>query len=337
LYYKSMLESKNSVLQNLLRATDVEKNIDTVAVQEKMANINERFGYVISNAVQWERKLHEIFGCWNAFETSEKQLADYLKKANHWLTQPLSDNRDDLEAQMAFFESISDQNVKNFIDVSNELSQYLPNAGKQDVIEIVDKLQMKWNNLITIVPLHLMKIHFYTENIKFAHLVRDIEKELSYEEQAFHRNENLDDLLAQHMQFFQQSPVKQTAENSLTTMHNILSHYNQELPNDKELNNTYQNRAIMWQNICKRIDIIFNDLQQIPDQWKNYRQKFSQIEKWMDNVEVSLGCLTKELNSLEEFEREKLVFQVSQMQICREIYCSAIPFPFVTSISIRHW
>lgn len=311
LYYKSMLESKNVVLQNLVKAADVEKNIDTGIAQDKMANINERFGYVVSNAVQWERKLHEIIGCWSAFETSEKQLADYLKKANHWLTQPLTDNREDLDAQMTFFESITDKYVKNFIGAANELSQYLPSAGKQDVVEIVDKLQLKWNNLITIVPLHLMKIHFYTENIKFAHLVRDIEKELSYEEQAFHRNENLDDLLSQHMQFFQQSPVMKTAELSLSNMHNILNHYNSELPNDKELNNTYQNRAIVWQNICKRVDIIFNDLQQIPDQWKNYRQKFSQIQKWMDNVEVSLSRLTKELNSLEEFEREKLVFQVS--------------------------
>lgn len=310
LYYKSMLESKNMVLQNLLRAADVEKNIDTVTAQEKMANINERFGYVIANAVQWERKLHEIVGCWNAFETSEKQLAEYLKKSNHWLTQPITDNREELDAQMTFFENISDKHVKNFIEAANDLSQYLPNAGKQDVVEIVDKLQLKWNNLITIVPLHLMKIHFYTENIKFAHLIRDIEKELNFEEQAFHRNENLDDLLSQHLQFFQQSPVMKTAELSLSNMHNILSHYNADLPNDKELNNTYQNKSIVWQNLCKRVDIIFNDLQQIPDQWKNYRQKFSQIQNWMDNVEVSLGNLTKELNSMEEFESEKLVFQV---------------------------
>lgn len=310
LYYKSMLESKNIVLQNLLHATDIEKSMDTVAAQERMATINERFNYVVSNAVQWERKLHEIVACWNAFETTERQLAEYLKKANHWLTQPLTDNREDLDAQMNFFENLNDKYVKNFINAANDLSKYLPNSGKQDVVEIVDKLQVKWNNLITIVPLHLMKIHFYTENIKFTHLIRDIEKELNYEEQAFNRNENLDALLSQHMQFFQQSPLMKTAELSLSNMHNILNHYNSELPNDKELNNMYQNKAIVWQNLCKRVEIIFNDLQQIPDQWKNYRQKFTQIEKWMNNVEISLGRLTKELNSLEEFEREKLVFQV---------------------------
>lgn len=310
LYYKSMLESKNIVLQNLLRAAEVDKNIDTASAKEKMENINERFGYVISNAVQWERKLHEIVGCWNAFEITEKQLAEYLKKANHWLTQPITDNREELDAQMTFFENISDKHVKNFIEAANDLSQYLPNSGKQDVVEIVDKLQLKWNNLITIVPLHLMKIHFYTENIKYTQLVRDIEKELNYEEQAFHRNENLDDLLLQHLQFFQKSPVMKTAELTLTNMHSILSHYNSDLPNDKELNNAYQNKAIVWQNLCKRVDIIFNDLQQIPDQWKTYRQKFSQIEKWMDNVETSLSRLSKELDSMEEFEKEKVVFQV---------------------------
>lgn len=310
LYYKSMLESKNIVLQNLLNAADIENNIDNISAQDKMACINERFNYVISNAVQWERKLHEIVSCWNTFEMSEKRLADYLKKANHWLTQPIADNSDDLDAQMTFFETISDESVTFFIKAANELSQYLPTMGKHDVVEIVDKLQQKWSNLITIVPLHLMKIHFYTENIKFAHLVRDIEKELSYEEQAFHRNENLDNLLTQHLHFFQQSSVMRTAEGSLSNMHNILSHYKDELPNDNELNNTYQNKSIIWQNICKRVAIILNDLQRIPDHWKNYRQKFAQIQKWMDNVEVSLGSLTKELNSLEEFEKEKLVFQV---------------------------
>lgn len=315
LYYKSMLESKNIVLQNLLRASDIENNMDTVAAQEKMNTINERFNYVISNAVQWERKLHEIVGCWNAFETTEKQLAEYLKKANHWLTQPLTDNREDLDAQINFFENLNDKYVKNFITAANDLSKYLPSAGKQDVVEIVDKLQVKWNNLISIVPLHLMKIHFYTENIKFTHLVRDIEKELNYEEQAFHRNEDLDDLLVKHVQFFQQSPVLKTAEHALSNMHNILNHYNTELPNDKELITLYQNKSIVWQNLCKRIDIIYNDLQQIPDQWKNYHQKFVQIERWMDTVDQSLGRLTKELNSLEEFEREKLIFQVGYYEL----------------------
>lgn len=310
LYYKSMLESKNIVLQNLLRAADIENNMDTATAQEKMRTINERFNYVVSNAVQWERKLHEIVACWNAFETTEKQLAEYLKKANHWLTQPLTDNREDLDAQMNFFENLNDKYVKSFINAANDLSKYLPPAGKQDVVDIVDKLQVKWNNLISIVPLHLMKIHFYTENIKFSHLIRDIEKELNYEEQAFHRNENLDELLAQHVQFFQQSQVLKTAEVTLSKMHNILAHYNTELPNDKELTIAYQNKSIVWQNLCKRIDIIFNDLQQIPDQWKNYHQKFAHISQWMDNVEESLGRLTKELNSFEEFEREKLIFQV---------------------------
>jgi nesprin-1 len=309
LYYKSMLESKNAVLQNLLRAAEIDKNIDTSVAQEKMANINERFNYVVSNAVQWERKLQEIIANWSSYEVNEKQLSEYLKKANHWLTQPINDNSEDLDAQVLFFENINDSLMKKTVESANELSKTLPN--KQEVVERVDKLQQNWNNLIAIVPLHLMKIHFFHETLKFTHLVRDIEKELSFEEQAFHRNENLDELLSQHIHFFQQSPVMKTAELSLSNMHNILTHYNAELPNDKELNFTYQNKLIVWQNLCKRVDNILNDLQQIPDQWKTYRMKFTQIENWMDSVDVCLANLTRELNSLEEFEKEKLAFQVS--------------------------
>lgn len=310
LYYKSMLESKNIILQNLLHAADIESNMDTAAAGDKMSTLNERFGYVVSNAVQWERKLHEIVSCWDAFEITEKQLAEYLKKANHWLTQPITDVREDLHAQINFFENLNEKYVSNFIEAANDLSKYLPNAGKEDVVDIVDKLQIKWNDLVSIVPLHLMKIHFYTESIKFTNLVRDIEKELNYQEQAFQNNENLDELLVQHMQFFHQSSILKAAESILSNMHNIVQSYDAELPNDHELNNKYQNKLIYWQNMCKRVNILHNDLQQVPDQWNNYRRKFVDIENWMKTVDISLGKLTRELNSLEEFEREKIIFQV---------------------------
>jgi nesprin-1 len=310
LYYKSMLESKNIVLQNLLHASDIEKSMNSDDAQDKMNTLNERFNYVVSNAIQWERKLHEIVSCWNMFESCEKQLAEYLKKANHWLTQPLPDNQEELEHQMLFFENLNDAHVKNFIMAANELSKYLPAPGRQDITEIVEKLELKWNNLIIIVPLHILKIKFYMENNNFIHFIREIEKEVCYEEQAFHRNENLDALLSQHKAFFQQSPLLRGAESSLSVMHDLLNHHNSEISNNNDLNNVYQNKLILWQNLTKRIDAIYNDLQQIPDQWKNYHKKFAQIDNWMNNVEELLSKLTRELASLEEFEREKATFQV---------------------------
>lgn len=313
LYYKSMLENKNIILQNLLRATDVEKNIDIGTTKDKNQNLNERFNYVVSNAVQWERKLHEIIACWTSFEACEKVLADYLKKANTWLSQSFAEKKDDFDEQKDFFENINEQHVQNFFTSANELSQYLPNNGKQEINNIKEKLQLKWSNLIALIPLHILKINFYNENSKFSQMVRDIEKELNYEEQAFHRNESLDELLSQHLQFFEQSNIMSTTDSSLGNMQNILMRYNIDAPNDKELDISFQNKAIVWSNICKRIEIIFNDLQQIPNQWINYNEKFNKIEKWMDSVEVSLSHLMKEMNTLEEFESEKLVFQVNKI------------------------
>lgn len=50
---------------------------------------------------------------------------------------------------------------------------------------------------------------------------------------------------------------------------------------------------------------------EIPNQFQEYKVKFNDLNEWMNAVDVSVDKLLKGLLNDEEFEREKLIFQVS--------------------------
>lgn len=54
-YYKSMLESKNKVFQNIVKSLDQSEGIDSSEFKTKMLDLNERFADVAQKAVAWEQ------------------------------------------------------------------------------------------------------------------------------------------------------------------------------------------------------------------------------------------------------------------------------------------
>ena len=63
-------------------------------------------------------------------------------------------------------------------------------------------------------------------------------------------------------------------------------------------------------NIDSRMENIFGQLEQIPEQWKVYEIKFMEMSDWMDTVEKSLDNVNKGMTSRDGFLREKQIFQV---------------------------
>lgn len=78
-------------------------------------------------------------------------------------------------------------------------------------------------------------------------------------------------------------------------------------PSLKESYDLYKSR---WDSIKTRMENIFGQLEQIPEQWKVYEAKFREMSDWMDNVARSLDNVNKGMTSHEGFLREKQIFQV---------------------------
>lgn len=66
-----------------------------------------------------------------------------------------------------------------------------------------------------------------------------------------------------------------------------------------------------FENIEKRIAEMRQTCKQIPNQFNDYKTKFDNLEKWMSAVDLSVERLLKGLLNDDEFEKEKLIFQVN--------------------------
>lgn len=83
-----------------------------------------------------------------------------------------------------------------------------------------------------------------------------------------------------------------------------------QLP-DSSVNSNLNKSISRYENIEKRTTEMRQKCKEIPNQLKDYKAKFIDLEQWMDAVDVSVERLLKGLLNDEEFEKEKSIFQVN--------------------------
>ncbi|XP_037820489.1 nesprin-1-like, partial [Lucilia sericata] len=313
-YYRSMLESKNKVFQNLLRNVTADENIDPTQAQHNMQQMNDRFNYVIQNAQQWEQRLGETLNNWNNFKDNERVVSEWLTQAETILIEKHIETKTTIETQKYFFENVNQRWMSNLVESAQNLLKTLPPPEQKPVVDSVEGLQTKWQNVLSQAPLHLMKLEFRAEESQFHQTMQEVEKELHLEEQALNRNEDVDSILKRNQQFFLQQGSIPRLENSLQNMYRLDQAYRQQQPTDNSLENAYKNAQAQYAQLSNKIATMRETLQQIPAQWESYHEKFNDMVEWMNTVDKSLKNIVNEVNSMEEFEKEKVVFQ----KICQE-------------------
>ncbi|XP_068085330.1 muscle-specific protein 300 kDa [Anabrus simplex] len=315
LYYKSMLESKNKVFQSIVKSVDHAEGIDTSDCSRKMAVLNDRFTRTTQLAQQWEQKLQEAVRCWHNFRESERIISEWLQNAEKLIAEKHIDTKQTVEFHKNFFERVNERWIQDLVNAAQDLRNCLPVDQQAPIAATVDRLQAKWKDILSFAPLHLMRLEFRLDEATFTQYLKEIEKEISSEQQAFNKHEDVGTILTRHKAFFEDRVVVPELQHCLSNMAKLSSQYTQWKPGDNTLSDAYDRAETQWKGTAQRIELIRQQLQQIPAQWKTYHQKYAEMVQWMDSVDTSLNNIIKEVNSLEEFEKERAVFQ----GICREV------------------
>ncbi|XP_055599835.1 muscle-specific protein 300 kDa-like [Uranotaenia lowii] len=319
LYYKSMLESKNNVFHSILKLTNSDNSIDVSEASFKMKQLNERFTYVINNANDWEYKLQENLKAWERFEDAFQKAEQFNRQASAWQNANLPiEKQSDVETQLQFFNN-ADQSLMPNLEVSTEeLLKYLPPNEQRILIDKIEGSQKLWGEVISKIPQHLLMLEFRMNEISFLNYISELEKELNGEEQALNCNENFEAILIRHNNFFQKADLQKT-EKILASLEKTNIVFMETFENDSRLLTAYQKANDTWVLMCKRIENVKNILHRIPSQWNSYHQKFDEMLFWMDQVDVSLKQIVVEKETIEQFEQEKISFQLREiMKICFE-------------------
>lgn len=311
LYYKSMLDSKNKVFNNIIKSVASNTEIDTTAEHQKMKELNERFAYVSQNAQTWEQKLTEAIRCWHNFRECERLITDWLGKAENLVSEKHIDNKQAVETHKVFFERVNEKWIHDLQQTSQDLKKCLPADQQTSITKSVERLQAKWKEILSFAPLHLMRLEFRLDESAFLQYLKEIEKELNTEQQAFNKQENVELIIQRNKEYFVGKGTILHVERCLKNLEKLSTAYSQIQPDDPTLTNSLNEAVNAWEMLAQKVDNMRQTLQQVPEQWRVYHNKFESMVKWMDLVDGTMKSILNEVNSMKDFEREKAVFQVS--------------------------
>lgn len=315
LYYKSMLDSKNKVMTNIIKSVDQAENTDVANMTTKMEQLNDRFDYVTQNAQLWEQRIQEAVRCWYNFTECKKVITNWLNRAEKLISEKRIDNKETVEDHKNFFQSVNERWIHDLIQSAQDLCNCLPKDQHGPILENVNQLQNKWKDILSFAPLHLMKLEFRLDETTFNYYIKEIEKEITTEHIAFTRQENVEMIIKQHKQYFSTKGHLQETEHCLENMMKLSSMYKKNYPKDTSMDDTLEKVQQQWKNVNVKIQNLKEELEQVPEKWDCYHKRFAEMSKWMDTVDNALKDILNDVKSVEEFEQQKTLFQVSYFPI----------------------
>ncbi|XP_038215060.1 nesprin-1 [Zerene cesonia] len=312
-YYRSMLESKNKVFQNIVKAADTDKSADVSDQLTLMRDLNERFAHVSSEATRREADLQRLVRAWEDFENKKRVVEDWASRAEALLADNRVDTKQALHLHERFFHGADERAVSELVRSGRELVELVKEQDRPGIVRTVEELQKRWKDLLERAPPHLMRLEFKLDETVFHHCIKDIEKEIVYEEQAFNQSDDADGILIRNEEYFRNQGKVMQVEHCLQNLKKISTSYTQQT-GDTSLEEELRRCEQQWESTVHRVENFRQQLQQIPAKWDAYRDKFREMERWMDHVDKTMDSIVREVDSAEAFEREKTIFQ----NICRE-------------------
>lgn len=311
LYYKSMLDSKNKVMNNIIKSVDQAENSDVANMTTKMEQLNDRFDYVSQNVQLWEQRLQEAIRCWYNFSECKKVISNWLNKAEKLISEKRIDSKETVEEHKNFFQSVNDRWFHDLIQSAQDLCNCLPKDQHGPILENVNQLQNKWKEVLSFAPLHLMKLEFRLDETTFNYYIKEIEKEITTEHISFTRQENVEMIIKRNREFFSSNGPLQETEHSLENLKKISNMYTKNHPVDKSMEEALEKAEQQWKTVNVKIENLKQELKQVPEKWEAYHRKFAEMSQWMDTVDDALKNILNDVKSIEEFEQQKSIFQVS--------------------------
>nr|XP_033322974.1 nesprin-1 [Megalopta genalis] len=315
LYYRSMLESKNKVFTSMVKSVDSHADVASAEGGKTLRELNDRFDGASQAAQLWEQRLQEAVRCWTRFNESERQVSEWLTVAETTMNDKHTDSsRHLLEYRKELFARANEKWIQEFANAGQDLKNVLPVEQQAPVTEAVETLRKRWKKVLTLAPLHLMGLEFRLYEITFLRYLKDLEAELNAEQQALTKNDNAESILQRNKEFFVKQGTILEVEKCLEALKKIGKAYSLLKPDDDSLAEAARNAERLWEDSAQRVESLREQLKQVPQQWAAYKKKFDEMVRWMDHVDSNLRTILHEVNTLEEFETEKTIFQ----KICRE-------------------
>ncbi|KAF2357499.1 Calponin domain [Trinorchestia longiramus] len=272
LYFKSMLDTKNRVYQSLLKSSNGGENLDVKNLQLNVKELNERFNKVAASSSQWESRMTESIRCWESFKECESEVADWLQMAEKLYQEKEITTRANLEKHKDFFIDAPENLVQKVWCSGQELQRYVAPTEHPAIEHAVTTLKTRWDEILGLAPLHLLKMEFRLDENTFLMYMRDVERELLAQHNSFNKAENVDTLRRRHEEYFD-SELMSKLNAILDNMKVLSAKHALKVPSDPSLKEDYERCLDHWAEVQEKIAAMAGQLQQIPEHWRQYENR----------------------------------------------------------------
>lgn len=133
---------------------------------------------------------------------------------------------------------------------------------------------------------------------------------MAFISQAYNHSDDADGILIRNEEYFRNQGKVMQVEHCLQNLKKIATSFTHQT-SDTSLEEAVRRCEQEWESTVHRVEHFRQQLQRIPAKWDAYRDKFREMERWMDHVDKTMDSIVREVDSAEAFEREKTIFQVS--------------------------
>lgn len=315
LYYKTMLESKNKIVHGILKSSTTQERVQVEGIAQSMHQLNDRFKRVENDAQLWEHKLMDIIRCWRNYEENKQVVVDWMTTAEKLLMDRNLESKQTVEAHKAYFEQINDRPLREMIQASDDLKNCVAPEEYDGIRATVEQIQSKWQKIMSVAPLHVAKLEFRLEEEALATVLKEIDKEISYEHQLLNKKEDPQNVLLRYLDFFDHGKLPAQAHAHLENLCQMESRFRVHHSGDTGVSEQLKQAKQASEAVDERVKTLKLMLEEIPQQWNAYRTKFDGVVQWMNSVDAALQNITFEVNDPIQFEQEKAKF----VAICRDV------------------
>lgn len=308
---QGVMQSNNNIFQGILRNTEDKDGLDNSKIVQRLQALNDKFDDTVNQVGKMEKRMSTGVGAWEEFMTAEKEVLSWVQEAEKLIGARHIESKGGTNVHEEFFNADSEAIIQKYLKAAEGVDAILTSEEKPKFRDQVHKLKERWDEIQAEAPLHLMKVEFRLEEDILNRHVKAVEKQLQSEHSAFQRSENVSDIINDHKSFFENGNTLDNLDKSLAKLERVANSFAKKSQgNDTTLTDALENHHKQLKDLRNRINSTLSQFEQIPEEWREYEQKFSHLVKWMDTIDQTLARMFTEIDNAEDFESEKDAFQV---------------------------
>lgn len=268
-----MLESKNKIVVGIVKSATGPDRQQVEGIAQGMQELNDRFKQVEVDAQSWEHRLTSIIRCWRNYEENKQAVTDWMTTAEKLLLERNLEAKQTVEAHKNYFQQINDRPLREMIQASHDLKNCVSPEEYEGIQKTVDQIQSKWQKIMAVAPLHVVKLEFRLEEEALATVLKEIDKEIAYEHQLLNKKEDPQSVLFRYVDFFEHGKLPSEARIHLEKLCQMESRFKVQYPEDRSLSEQLDQAKQASNAVNERVKNLRLMLEEIPQQWNAYRTK----------------------------------------------------------------